>query len=67
MCHVAMERSVDRPDHHRHLCIFGQKADRLSFIIAELMYFRPKNPTDSRTFCHSNLCFHIHSRVDLHF
>jgi len=45
----------------------ADNADRLLPIVVQLRYFRVKDRFLSMTFCHHCLCFHTHSRVDLHF
>jgi hypothetical protein len=43
---------------YRSICAFSaKKPDRLSSIIAELVYFRPKSPINYRSLCHSPLFF----------
>ncbi len=55
------------PNYRATRAFSAKKPDRLSSIIAKLVNFRPKSPITYRPFCHSTLCFHAHSRVDLHF
>jgi hypothetical protein len=55
------------PNYRATRAFSAKKADRLSSIIAKLVHFLPKSPINNRPLCHSLLCFHTHSRVDLHF
>jgi len=48
-------------------CFFIEEYLFLSEINVQFLHFLVKSLRDSMTYCHPRLCFHIHSRIDLHF
>ena len=56
-----------RPNSRAIAAFSAKKPYRLLSIIAQLLYFLVKDLIFSMTFCRRRLCFHTHSRFDLHF
>src|SRR5271157_1041982 len=55
------------PELSRNSCSFCQETWQIPVNYRSTVSFSSKKPYFRRTVCHCRLCFHIHSRIDLHF